>query len=110
MVTKNFVTKQNAYFSFTVTFKDEVTLSDLLFAFKKDINDEEPVMQQSLEAGEIVSVDTNKYRIAIADEETAKLEPLNYIWGLVAVNGSNNIPLAEGKLLVTKMIPEVTNE
>ena len=110
MVTKNFVTKQNAYFSFTVTFKEEVTLSDLLFAFKKNINDEEPVLQKSLEAGEIVSVDTNKYRIAIADDETSKLEPLNYIWGLVAVIGGNNIPLAEGKLLVTKMIPEVTNE
>lgn len=110
MVTKNFVTKQNAYFSFTVTFKDEVTLSDLLFAFKKDINDEEPVLQKTLEAGEIVSVETNKYRIAIADDETAKLDPLNYIWGLVAVIGDNNIPLAEGKLLVTKMIPEVTNE
>ena len=110
MVTKNFVTKQKAYFSFTVTFKDEVTLTDLLFAFKKNINDEEPVMQKSLEAGEIVSVDTNKYRIYIRDDETAKLEPLNYIWGLVAVIGVNNIPLAEGKLLVTKMIPEVANE
>ena len=110
MVTKNFVTKQKAYFSFTVTFKDEVTLTDLLFAFKKNINDEEPVMQKSLDAGEIVSVDTNKYRIYIRDDETAKLEPLNYIWGLVAVIGVNNIPLAEGKLLVTKMIPEVANE
>lgn len=110
MVTKNFVTKQNAYFSFNVTFKDEVTLSDLIFAFKKDINDEEPVLQKTLEAGEIVSVDTNKYQIAIANDETAELEPLNYIWGLVAVIGGNNIPLAEGKLLVTKMIPEVTNE
>jgi len=110
MVTKNFVTKQNAYFSFTVTFNDEVTLTDLLFAFKKNIEDEEPVMQKTLEAGEIVSVDANKYRIAISNDETAKLEPLNYIWGLVAVIGGNNIPLAEGKLLVTKMIPEVTNE
>ena len=110
MVIKNFVTKQNAYFSFTVTFKEDVTPTDLLFAFKKNIEDEEPVIQKTLEAGEIVSVDTNKYRIAIADDETAKLEPLNYIWGLVAVIGGNNIPLAEGKLLVTKMIPEVTNE
>lgn len=110
MVTKNFITKQNAYFSFTVTFKEEVTLSDLLFAFKKNINDEEPVMQKSLESGEIVSVGTNKYRISIRDDETAKLDPLNYIWGLVAIIGGNNIPLAEGKLLVTKMIPEVTNE
>lgn len=110
MVTKNFVTKQNAYFSFTVTFNDEVTLTDLLFAFKKNIEDEEPVLQKTLEAGEIVSVDANKYRITISDDETAKLQPLNYIWGLVAVIGGNNIPLAEGKLLVTKMIPEVTNE
>ena len=110
MVIKNFVTKQNAYFSFTVTFKKEVTLTDLLFAFKKNINDEEPVLQKSLEAGEIVSVSTNKYRISVRDDETAKLEPLNYIWGLVAVISGNNIPLAEGKLLVTKMIPEVTNE
>lgn len=110
MVTKNFVTKQNAYFSFTVTFKEAVTLSDLLFAFKNNINDEEPLMQKTLEAGEIVNVGANKYRITIADDETAKLEPLNYIWGLVAVIGGNNIPLAEGKLLVTKMIPEVANE
>lgn len=110
MVTKNFVTKQNVYFSFTVTFKESVTLTDLIFAFKKDINDEEPVLQKSLAAGEIVSVDTNKYRIAIVDDETAELGNLNYIWGLVAVIGGNNIPLAEGKLLVTKMIPKVTNE
>ena len=110
MVIKNFVTKQNAYFSFTVTFKEEVTLTDLIFAFKKDINDEEPVLQKSLAAGEIVNVDTNKYRISLRNDETAKLDPLNYIHGLVAVIGGNNIPLAEGKLLVTKMIPEVTNE
>lgn len=110
MVIKNFVTKQNAYFSFTVTFKEEVTLTDLLFAFKKNINAEETVMQKSLETGEIVNVERNKYRIAIAGDETAKLEPLNYIWGLVAVINGNNIPLAEGKLLLTKMIPEVTNE
>lgn len=110
MVIKNFVTKQNGYFSFTVTFKEAVTLSDLLFAFKKNINDEEPVMQKSLAAGEILNVDTNKYRIFLRNDETAKLEPLNYIHGLVAVINGNNIPLAEGKLLVTKMIPEVTNE
>ena len=110
MVTKNFVTKQNAYFSFTVTFKEEVTLSDLIFAFKKNINDEEPILQKSLESGEIINVEANKYRIAISDNETAKIEPLNYIWGLVAVINGNNIPLAEGKLLVTKMIPEVANE
>lgn len=110
MVTKNFVTKQNAYFSFTVTFKEAVTLSDLLFAFKKNINDEVPVLQKSLEVGEIVNVEANKYRITITNDETAELEPLNYIWGLVAVIAGNNIPLAEGKLLVTKMIPEVTNE
>lgn len=110
MVTKNFVTKQNAYFSFTVTFKEDVMLSDFIFAFKKDINDKEPLLQKSLEAGEIVSVDTNKYRISLRNDETAELDPLNYIWGLVAVIGGNNIPLAEGKLLVTKMIPEVANE
>ena len=110
MVTNNFVTNQNAYFSFTVTFKEDVTPTDLLFAFKKNIEDEEPVMQKTLEAGEIVNVEANKYRIAITGDETAKLEPLNYIWGLVAVISGNNIPLAEGKLLVTKMIPEVTNE
>lgn len=110
MVNKNFVTKQNAYFSFTVTFKEEITPSDILFAFKKNINDEEPVLQKTLEAGEIVSVDTNKYRISVRDDETSNLEPLNYIWGLVAVIGGNNIPLAEGKLLITKMIPKVNNE
>ena len=110
MVTKNFVIKQNAYFSFTVTFKEDVTPTDLLFAFKKNIEDEEPVMQKTLEAGEIVNVETNKYRISLRNDETAELEPLNYIWGLVAVIGGNNIPLAEGKLLVTKMIPEVINE
>ena len=110
MVTKNFVTKQNAYFSFTVTFKESVTLTDLLFAFKKNIEDEEPVKQKTLDDGGIVNVEANKYRVSLRNEETAKLEPLNYIWGLVAVINGNNIPLAEGKLLVTKMIPEVTNE
>ena len=110
MVIKNFVTKQNAYFSFTVTFKEAVTLSDLLFAFKKNINDEEPVKQKTLDNGAIVEVEANKYRISLRNDETAKLEPLNYIWGLVAVINGNNIPLAEGKLLVTKMIPEVSNE
>lgn len=107
MVTKNFVTKQKAYFSFTVTFQEEVTLSDLIFGVKKNIEDDEVILQKSLEAEEIVSVDENKYRIAIADDETAELDPLNYIWGLVAVINGNNIPLAEGKFLVTKMIPEV---
>lgn len=110
MVIKNFVTKQNAYFSFTVTFKEEVTLTDLIFAFKKDINDEEPVKQKTLDNGAIVEVEANKYRISLMNDETAKLESLNYIWGLVAVIGGNNIPLAEGKLLVTKMIPKVENE
>lgn len=85
----------------------EDDLDSCYFSCKKTINDDEYTFQKSLEDG-ITKVETGKYKVRIAPEDTHNLEVGNYIYDLQIGIGSDIHTVMIGSLDIEKEITEET--
>lgn len=81
-------------------------LETCYFSCKTDPSDTEYVFQKSLEDG-ISKVETGKYRIRVAPEDTYSLEPAKYYYDLQIGINSDIYTILKGKL---DIVVDITRE
>lgn len=87
--------------------KLEDDLNSCYFSCKKSIEDDEYTFQKSLGNG-ITKVETGKYKIRIAPEDTHNLEVGTYIYDLQIGIGADIYTIMTGPLVIEKEITEET--
>lgn len=99
-----FNVKQGDTFSFTITFKNLTEdLDSFVFGVKGNYNDTDYIIVKSLGDG-IDKISDGKYRVTFRAEESADLEPDQYIYDLrFTVNDIVNTPLS-GYLIIEETV------
>lgn len=99
-----FNVKRGDTFCFTITFKNLTEdLDTFVFGLKEDYNDETYVIEKSLGDG-IDKISTGKYRVTFSAEESADLEPNQYIYDLrFTLDDIVNTPLS-GYLIIEETV------
>lgn len=77
-----FNVKRGDQFSFTITFTNlQEDFDTFVMGIKANYEDEQMLITKSLEDG-ITKIDTGKYRVDFTPEDTAGLEPNQYVYDL----------------------------
>lgn len=99
-----FNVKRGDTFCFTITFKNLTEdLDTFVFGLKEDYNDETYVIEKSLGDG-IDKISAGKYRVTFSAEESADLEPNQYIYDLrFTLDDIVNTPLS-GYLIIEETV------
>ena len=82
------------------------TLSSAYFSVKADASDTEYTLQKSLSDG-ISEVEAGKYRVRVAPEDTANVEPGTYRYDLQIGANGDIFTVLRGKL---KIVEDITRE
>lgn len=98
MTYKNFETKIGNNFGFTFEIPSIDSFDEVYFVLRESIMDEEPSLVKTI--SDMDKIADNKYRVKLSAEDTDGLMPLNYIYGLQVVYGTNVKTVLEGKLLL----------
>lgn len=106
MIQKNIEMIRGDTLAFDLTLTDVVaTVETIFFSCKRKAADPEYVFQKSLEDG-ITEVDTMKYRIRVAPEDTADLDPGRYDYDLQLGLGADIYTILMGKLTLRQDVTE----
>lgn len=99
-----FNVKRGDTFCFTITFKNLTEdLDTFVFGLKEDYNDVTYVIEKSLGDG-IDKISAGKYRVTFSAEESADLEPNQYIYDLrFTLDDIVNTPLS-GYLIIEETV------
>lgn len=77
-----FNVKRGDQFSFTITFTNlQEDFDTFVMGIKANYEDEQMLITKSLDDG-ITKIDTGKYRVDFTPEDTADLEPNQYVYDL----------------------------
>lgn len=96
-MTKNFETKIGNNFGFTFEVPSVSSFDAIYFVLRETIMDEATIVKTKADMTKIAD---NKYRVTLSADDTDNLMPLNYLYGLKIVYGSNVKTVLEGKLIV----------
>ena len=96
-MTKNFPLFIGNNFGFTFEIPSIESFDEIYFVIRESIMDSEPTLVKS--KSDMQRIADNKYRVTLSQEDTDELMPLNYIYGLQVVYGTNVKTVLEGKLL-----------
>jgi hypothetical protein len=99
-----FNVKRGDTFCFTITFKNLTEdLDTFVFGLKTDYNDVDYIIEKSLGDG-IEKISAGKYRVTFSAEESADLEPNQYIYDLrFTLDDIVNTPLS-GYLIIEETV------
>ena len=107
---KNFEIIRGDTLIFTITIENlEQDLDSCYFSCKKTIDDETYSFQKSLGNG-IEKVETEKYKVRVAPEDTKSLEVGHYIYDLQIGIGEDIYTIMTGPFVINKEITEQTYE
>lgn len=105
---KNFDIIRGDTLMFTIDIENlEEDLDSCYFSCKKNINDEYYTFQKSLENG-ITKIDTGKYQIRVAPEDTKSKDIGIYIYDLQIGIGQDIYTVMTGQFSINKEITEET--
>lgn len=96
-MTKNFSLFIGNNFGFTFEIPSIDSFDEIYFVVRESIMDTEPTLVKT--KSDMQRIVDNKYRVTLSQEDTDELMPLNYIYGLQVVYGTNVKTVLEGKLL-----------
>ncbi len=96
-MTKNFETKIGNNFGFTFEVPSVSSFDAIYFVVRETIMDEATIVKTK---ADMTKITDNKYRVTLSADDTDNLMPLNYLYGLKIVYGSNVKTVLEGKLIV----------
>ena len=97
-MTKNFKLFTANTFGFTFEIPSIASFDEIYFVVRESIMDDEPTIVKTI--NDMQRIADNKYRVTLSQDDTENLMPLNYIYGLQVVYGTNVKTVLEGKLLV----------
>lgn len=97
-MTKNFKLFIANTFGFTFEIPSIDSFDEIYFVVRESVMDDEPTIVKTI--NDMQHITDNKYRVTLSQDDTENLMPLNYLYGLQVVYGSNVKTVLEGKLLV----------
>ena len=95
-MTKNFYCKIGNNFGFTFEVPSIDEFDSVKFVLREDIFSEAVLVKNT---SDMDKIEDNKYRVKISADETDELMPLNYIYGLQVIYGTNVKTVLEGKFI-----------
>lgn len=96
-MTKNFEVKIGNNFGFTFEVPSVESFDEIYFIVRESILDDDIAILKR--KADMVRIADNKYRVTVSADETDELMPLNYIYGLKIVYGTNIKTVLEGKFI-----------
>lgn len=96
-MTKNFKVFIGNNFGFTFEIPSIDSFDEIYFVVRESVMDDTPAIVKTIY--DMQRISDNKYRVTLSQEDTDDLMPLNYIYGLQVVYGTNVKTVLEGKLL-----------
>ena len=95
-MTKNFQCYIGNNFGFTFEVPSIDSFDAIYFVIREDIFEKETLVKTKADMDKIAD---NKYRVKLSAEETNNFMPLNYLYGLQVVYGTNIKTVLEGKFI-----------
>lgn len=96
-MTKNFEVKIGNNFGFTFEVPSVESFDEIYFIVRESILDDDTAILKR--KADMTRIADNKYRVTVSADETDELMPLNYIYGLKIVYGTNIKTVLEGKFI-----------
>lgn len=96
-MTKNFEVKIGNNFGFTFEVPSVESFDEIYFIVRESILDDDTAILKR--KADMLRIADNKYRVTVSADETDELMPLNYIYGLKIVYGTNIKTVLEGKFI-----------
>ena len=96
-MTKNFNCYIGNNFGFTFEIPSIESFDEIYFVVREDIMSDETTILKT--KADMDKISDNKYRVKISAEETEELMPLNYIYGLKILYGTNLKTVLTGKFI-----------
>lgn len=96
-MTKNFEVKIGNNFGFTFEVPSVDSFDEIYFIVRETILDDDIAILKR--KADMTRIADNKYRVTVSADETDELMPLNYIYGLKIVYGTNIKTVLEGKFI-----------
>ena len=97
-MTNNFSCYIGNNFGFTFEIPSIDSFDEIYFVVREDIFSDKPTLAKTME--DMDKIADNKYRVKVSAEDTNDMMPLNYIYGLKVVYGTNIKTVLEGKLIM----------
>ena len=96
-MTKNFNCFIGNNFGFTFEIPSIDSFDEVLFVIREDIMSDEAVITKT--TADMDKIADNKYRVKLSADDTDELMPLNYIYGLKVIYGTNMKTVLTGKFI-----------